>query len=222
MVLVRAGGGCFDAAVSVRPTPPAEALVVSLSARGQVCPVVGIGLFLLAALVLWRLDLLPGWLALVSGVEFGAIVVLGTVVALRSRRWGWVLRLDEDGVTVRDHERVPWSDLSGVTVTSMRPRWLFDPPWLVRRWRRPDRYPVVALLPRSGVELPAPRLPGGPGPRDRLAALRRRRYGTSLVLLPHATDVSVDQLLVASCTWGHLPVDVDASLATRGWHHAAG
>ena len=208
--------------MSVRPTQPAGALVVSLSARGQVRPVVSIALFLLCYPVLWRLGLIPGWLALAGILVFGAMGVFGGVVALRSRRWGWVLRLDEGGVTVRDHERVPWSDLSGVTVTSLRPRWLSDPPWFVRRWRRPDPYPVVALLPRPGVDLPAPRLPGGPGPRDRLGTLRRRRYGTSLLLMPHATDASVDQLLDAAHTWGELPVTVDPSLATRGWRHAAG
>ena len=208
--------------MSTRPTQPAAALVVSPAARGQVRPVVIVGLFLLAYPVAWSVGLIPGWLALTGTTVFGAVGAFGTVVALRSRRWGWVLRLDRDGVTVRGHDPVPWSGLSGVLVTSMRPRWLSSPPWDLWRRRRPDPYPVVALLPRRGVEVPPLRLPGGPGPRDRLGRLRQRRYGTRLLLMPHATDTSVGQVLAAARTWGDLPVTVDASLATRGWRDAAG
>lgn len=173
-------------------------LEVRLSARGQLRPVGLLLLFLLAYVALWVSHVIPPWMALAGVLVFGSISAFGLVTACRSRGWGWIVRLDAHGVTVRGGDAVPWHDLAEVVVTGMQPSWLFI---LGRR-----HYPVVAFVSRPGVQLPAPRLPGGSGPRDRLGAARERMYGTRLVLMPHAMTASVDQIVTAARDWGHLPV----------------
>lgn len=173
-------------------------LEIRLSARDQLRLVGLLLLFLLAYIASWAGDVIPPWLALAGVLTFGSISAFGLVTACRSRGWGWIMRLDAHGVTVRGCDAVPWSDLAEVVVTGMQPSWLFT------RGRR--QYPVVAFVPRPGIRLPAPRLPGGPGPKDRLGAARERMYGTRLVLMPHAMTASVDQIVTAARDWGHLPV----------------
>lgn len=102
---------------------------------------------------------------------------------------GRVLRLDAEGVTARDHPTVPWEGVVEVAVTSMQPG------WLSRSGGRP--WPVVAIVPRPGVQVPSLRLPGGPGPADRFGDVRERRYGSRLLLVPHATSASTEEILSA-------------------------
>ena len=173
-------------------------LDIHLSVRGQLRPLGLLGVILVAYLVLWAAGLIPRWLAIAGVVVFGAFTAFGLVTALRSRRWGAVVRLDLQGVVVPGRDAVPWTDLAEVVVTGVQPRWFFAP--------GRGRYPVVAFIPRPGVRLPALRLPGGPGPTDRFGAARERMYGTRLLFMPHAMTASVDQIITAARDWGHLPV----------------
>lgn len=190
---------------TTQPLP--DRLEIGLSVVGQLRPIALLTLFLLAYPLGWTLDLIPGWLALVGVLAFAIIIVFGLITALRSRSRGWVVRLEPAGVTVRDHDQIPWTDLERVKVTGLQPGWFF---LLGRR-----RYPVVALIPRPGVTLPALRLPGGPGPKDRLGRARERLYGTRLVLTPHAMNASVDEVAAAARDWGHLPVDFTPGVSPR-------
>jgi len=180
-----------------RPRP--DVLEISLSVRGQLRPVGLLVVFLIAYPVAWATGLIPGWLAAVGAVVFATIITFGLITALRSRRFGWVLRMSASGVTVRHRgPEIPWSDLDSIAVTGMKPSWFY----LVGR----RRYPVVAFLPRPGVTLPALRLPGGPGPRDAYGELRERLYGTHLVLMPHAMTATADDIAATAHRWGGLPV----------------
>ena len=188
-----------------------DRLEIGLSVAGQLRPIALLAPFLLAYPLGWVLDIIPGWLALAGVLVFAVFIVFGLITAFRSRSRGWVVRLEPAGVTVRDRDRdrdrVAWTDLARVKVTGLQPGWFF---LLGRR-----RYPVVALIPRPGVTLPALHLPGGPGPRDRLGPARERLYGTRLVLAPHAMSASVDEVATAARDWGHLPVDFAPGVSPR-------
>lgn len=182
-------------------------LEISLTMAGQLRPVGVLALVLVAYPVLWAVGVIPGWLAVAGVLVFGAIITFGLVTAVRSRRRGWVLRLEPSGITVRDRGRVPWSVLDEVLVTGLQPSWFF----LLGR----GRYPVLAFIPRPGVQLPALQLPGGPGQSDRLGAVRERLYGTRLVLMPHAMSASVNEVVTAARDWGQVPVDFSPALRRR-------
>ncbi|WP_375425792.1 hypothetical protein [uncultured Friedmanniella sp.] len=139
--------------------------------------------------------LIPGWLATVGGVEFAVIVPLAIRGLVRSRTAGVVLRLGVAGVTVRGYDVVPWSDLAEVVVAPMRPGWFLGS----------KRYPVLAFVPRPGVELPDPPTYG----RRRYTwgrATRIRRYGTSLLVMPHAMTATLEEIVDAAALLGGLPV----------------
>ena len=137
-----------------------------------------------------------GWVTgfLHPGLAIFGIVVLGSGVSLgvwswwRSRHAGWVLRLDRGGVTVRDRPCTPWTDIAQVRVSQLKPSWLF---WAGRR-----RLPVVAFIPRPGVELPWVRSPGQPSFRWQRAT-SQKLYGTPLAILASVTTAGVAEILTS-------------------------
>lgn len=140
------------------------------------------------------------------GAVFAVVRTFGLVTALRSRGWGWVLRLDADGVTVRDRPTVAWRDVAEVVVTPMQPVWFFWPQLLRLSRGGRLRWPVVTIVPRPGVEMAALPLPGGPVRPDRSSAARQRTYGSQLVLMPHAMSASAEEILTAAQRRGHVAV----------------
>lgn len=180
--------------------PARDALEVRLSAAGQLRVVGGLLLFCVLFGLFWARGRVSPWLAGAGLVEFGAFSLVGAVAAVRTRGQ-LVARLSPVGVERDGLPVVPWSDLREVVITGLQPWWLF---WLGR-----PRYPVVAFLPRPGVQLPLVRRRGstwqlrGPSWRDRP---QRRLYGTSLLFMPHAMTVTADQMACAAQEWGGLPV----------------
>ena len=164
-------------------------------ARRQLAPTLAVAAIAVASACLWYVDQADWWLLLLV-TEFGALAVLGVVVSVRSRRSGWVLRLDRHGVTVRGADPVAWTDLTQVVSGPVRP----FPAFTTGRWME-----VVAFMPRAGVELPGP--PHYRGTPQRWGAwLRRRFYGTNLTVLPQALSVSAEEMLDAARSWGGLEV----------------
>ncbi|MFW6775001.1 hypothetical protein ACOACO_11985 [Nocardioides sp. CPCC 205120] len=182
---------------------PDEALHVSPSARRQL-PTVAllVGLWCLYP-VLGLTGLIGPWLVAFGTVVLGWAVLLGVRSVLRARRSSWELRLDRDGVTVRDHPTVPWSQVDEVRITRMRPRWLF----------LASRHRVVAVVGRPGVELaalPSSRLAGPVVVAGGLGArLRHRWYGTQLLLMPSAVDASATTIAEAVQRFSEVPVRRD-------------
>lgn len=179
-----------------------DALLVRPSARGQAPTLLGIAAFFSAYVVLGALHLYPPWLTWLGIVVFGSALLLGLTVLARSTRADvpWMLRLHADGVTVAGHEVTPWTDLTMVRTTGLRPRALF----VVSLG-----YRVVAFVPRAGVQLPLLPRPHGPLLRraDGATARRARRwYGSRLLLLPYAYDVSVTDIEDAVRRFSDVPV----------------
>lgn len=83
-----------------------EALEVRQSAPKQLRTVLGLvaflGLFVLAGVT----GAVDTRLVLLGCAVFGALAILGFVLALRARGAPWELKLDAAGVTVRGHDRV--------------------------------------------------------------------------------------------------------------------
>lgn len=92
-----------------------------------------------------------------------------------------------------------------VRATGLIPGWLSRPPLLRSPWGS-DRWPVVAPVPRQGATMPPLRPPGGPGRSDRLGGVRQRRYGSRLLLMPHATTASTEEIPSAVQRWGGVTV----------------
>lgn len=165
-------------------------------ARRQLVPLLVLVGFAAYTAVLWSFDRSSWWLLLLAVVELGVVVPLGVYVAVRSQRSGWVLRLDQHGVTVRGAEPVPWTDLTGIALGPLKP----FPAFTVTRWTE-----CLAFVPRAGVELPGPPHHRG-RPQVWGSGFRRRFYGTNLIILPHAMSVSAEEVIGASRHWGELEV----------------
>lgn len=178
-----------------RHETPSESIEARYLARRQLFPTIMLAGFAVCFAVLWLRDHSGIWL-LLGVVEFSAFTVLGVVVVVRVRGSGWVLRLDEAGVTVRGAEPVPWSDLTQVVLGPLKPFPAFT---------TTKRSQVLAFIPRAGVELPGPPHFSG-RPQRWGASIRRRFYGTNLTVLPYALSVPADELIDASRTWGGLDV----------------
>lgn len=164
-------------------------------ARRQAAPALFMGALAAVCGLLLYADPSSWWLRL-AVIEFAVATCFLVLVTARVRRSGWVLRLDEGGVTVRGAEPVPWSDLTHVTLGPIAP-W---PAVTTTRWTR-----ILALVPRPGVELPGPPHHRG-RPQEWGRSIRRRFYRTNLTMLPHALSVPTEELLDACRDWGGLEV----------------
>ena len=176
----------------------ADALVLRQSPRRQL-PVLGLLVAVLAGyLALAANRVLPAWVSWSGVVVFSVVVTIGSIGLLRARRAPEELRLDAQGVTVRDAGLRPWSDIAEVRVTGLRPRWVFPVSF---------GYRVVTFVPRPGVvlaALPSARLRGAAGS---FAATRRDRwYGSQLIVATWAFDAPTEELLDAVRRFGDVPV----------------
>ncbi|MDN7122178.1 hypothetical protein INN71_12345 [Nocardioides sp. ChNu-153] len=180
---------------------PEQALHVSPSARGQLPVVAALVAVWCFYPVLGLTGVIGPWLVVIGMVVFGWVVLLGVRSVLRTRRSSWELRLDHDGVTVRDHPTVPWSGLRQVRVTGLRPRWMF---WASFGYR------VVAFVGRPGIDLPSlpsSRLTGPVTVAGTLGVrLRQCWYGTQLLVMPYAVDASAATIADAVQRFSDVPV----------------
>ena len=172
-------------------------LTVAWSVKKQLWSQIALALFAGVYAVGWATGFLEVWIAVPGLVVFGGALAYGGVVIWRMRSQDWVLRLDRNGVTVRDHGLVPWSDIAEVRVTGLQPSWYFV---FFRRWTA-----VVSFIGREGVDLPAPPFPGRPRHRW-LRAMGRRLYGTDLMVMPSAMTVSLSELLAGVVELSDTPV----------------
>jgi hypothetical protein len=180
------------------PGPRVEdALLVSQSTRRQL-PTLGIiAAFLCAYVLMGVFGGTSRWLMWVGVAVFGSVLLIGLYGALRARGASWELRLAPDGVTVRGQATRPWSDFIEVRVTGMRPRWFFV---------FSLGYRVVAFIGQPGLELPP--LPSAKlgGHLSGSARLRQRWYGSQLLLMPHAFDVTTKEVVEAVRRFSDVPV----------------
>ena len=184
--------------VRVSTTGVADVLELRQSVRRQL-PALGFLVVVLGGyLVLAWNDVLPAWITWSGVVVFAVILAVGLIGLLRAHRSAAELRLDADGLTVRDAVLRPWSDIAEVRVTGLRPRWVFPVSF---------GYRVVTFVPRPGVvlaALPSARLRGAAGS---FAATRRDRwYGSQLIVATWAFDAPTEELLDAVRRFGDVPV----------------
>lgn len=171
------------------------ALEVEFSGRTQVRTLIELGVFVLGYVLAWVFGVVPTWLAVAGVLLFGGLIVFSLVTSRRLKPNRPALRLDAGGVTVPGAVTVPWSRLSGVVVGPMRPTWLVGS----------RRLQLVSFLPGPGAELPGPPQPSG-RPQSWGHRLRRRLYGTNLVVLASALTSDGDQIAAAAQALGGLPV----------------
>lgn len=175
-----------------------DALLIRPSARAQVPTLVSLGLIFGGYLILGAAGVLSPSLAISGVVVFGVVLVIGGAGALRARNSQWELRLDPSGLTVRGHRFVPWTDLTEVRSTGLRPRWLF---------RFSLGYRVVSFIGKPGVELPALPSTSFKGRFERRSArVRERFYGSRLIVTPYAMDTSADKIANYLHRWSTLPI----------------
>jgi len=158
--------------------------------RLLVLPVVLVGVIALA----WWAGLLPPVVAAVFLVLALGIVLLLVVAARASAAHPVALRIDELGLTLPGCPVVPWSDVEVVEVGPLRPAWPIGRPKL-----------VAAVLPRTGVRLGGTP-EGGPRGSGWADGLRRRRYGTEVVLPLFALEADPEVVVGAIETRGRVPV----------------
>ncbi|SDU82344.1 hypothetical protein SAMN04488544_0519 [Microlunatus sagamiharensis] len=158
--------------------------------RLLVLPAVVAGVVALA----WWAGLLPPAVAVVFLVLSLGLLLLLAVAARASAAHPVALRIDELGLTLPGCPAVPWSDVEVVEVGPLRPAWPIGRPKL-----------VAAVLPRPGVRLGSTPDRGlkGSGWAD---GLRRRRYGTELVLPLFVLEAEPEVVVGAIETRGRVPV----------------
>jgi hypothetical protein len=175
-----------------------EALLISPSLRRQLPTLGAIAAIFCAYLLLGSLDVILPWIEWLGAAVFGLVLIIGFIVALRSRRAPWELRLDADGVTVRGHAVRPWSDFGEVRVSGLRPRWFFF---------LPQPYRVVSFVGRPDVVLdPLPSAEYRGGLARWAAAKRDRWYGTQLLVTPYAYDTTTEAVVDAVRRFSDVPV----------------
>jgi len=89
----------------------AVALEVRLSARKLLRPLKLLVAFLSYYVLGGVTGFIDARLAVVGVAFFGTIIASGLWMVSRARGAPWELQLDEGGLTVRGHDRIPWSDL---------------------------------------------------------------------------------------------------------------
>jgi len=183
----------------------AAALEVRPSVRKQLRPLTILVAFFTCYVLGAVTGFIDAWLAVGGVALFGVPIAIGLAQAARARRAPWELRLDHMGVTVRGHDRVPWSDVEEVRVSRLTPRWLWAPRFTPRFLRVDDD--VVSFVPSPGVEVPPLPSMAGRGRWGRFHHRRRQReYDTQLVVLLMTYDTSVGELVAAVERWSNVPV----------------
>ena len=184
--------------VRVPTTGVADVLVLRQSLRRQLPTLALIAALLGGYLVLGANGVLPAWITWPGVVVFAVVLAVGLVGALRGRRGPGELRLDAEGVTVRDAPVRPCADIAEVRVSGLRPGLVFPVSF---------GYRMVSFVPRPGVvltPLPSARLRGAVGS---WAATRRDRwYGSQLIVATWAFDATADELLDTVRLFGDVPV----------------
>ncbi|SEQ81637.1 hypothetical protein SAMN05421756_10686 [Microlunatus flavus] len=163
----------------------------------------------------WAAALVPLLLLTAAGlvtrnVVLSIVGLVGLVAGLgiqlgfswsRNRR-GPVMVLDQEGLLVRGHPRVAWSDVDKVVVSPIHvggSRALS----LLTTLQYGD---VVAFVPKAGVAMPPP--PGGlTRELNGWEKTRQSRYGTNLTVVASLFDVSPRQLARAAHRLGAVPVE---------------
>lgn len=185
----RAPSPRFPSMTSTAPRPTAGT-PLELRAAG-----IGLPLFILLVVVglpaFRRLISPHGTADFVLGVVDTIVVVVGLAVAivvgLRGRALGCLLRLDEEGVTVKGEPTVPWTDLSAV-------HWGKPPKG---SGKRHGALAPLVFVPRPGVVLaPVP----GPLLRSHYesrTARNLKRYGSPLVFAPAQLRTTGPEVLAA-------------------------
>ena len=179
---------------------PNDAVVVRASARAQLPAFIAIALFACGYAVGGLTGVIGAGLAVAGVVIFGGVLIVGAVGLRRIRSSPWEVRLEQQGVTVRGHEVVPWADFTEVRVTGMRPQWIFWASKLVG-------YRVVAFIATPGVVVPP--LPSSSywGSLERRAGkVRERWYGSRLVIMPRTTNVPIAAITAAVQGFSEVPI----------------
>jgi hypothetical protein len=135
---------------------------------------------------------------LCGGLALGLVVQL--VFSWSRNREGPVMVLDREGLRVRGHPGVAWSEVDKVVVGDFRVRRTVN-------WLTTLQYgPVVAFVPKAGAEMPPP--PGGlKRGSSSWESVRQARHGTNLTVVPSLFTVSARQLVHAAHRLGSVPID---------------
>lgn len=170
-------------------------LVIRRSRPGQLRNLAVLALFVVAYVVGSATGVLTGWIVAYGIVVFGAVFLVGLVGVARSGPAAPpLLVLGPEGIEVPGARTVNWSELAGVRLSGLRPRWLF---WFSfgATW--------VSFLPRLGVELP------GIGTRRRRPARNgwaTRVWGSPMTLALSTTTVTATDVLRAVTDLSTVPV----------------
>ena len=177
-----------------------QPLVIRPSARARL-PVLGLVTVLTAGFVLSVVaGIYPAALAVGCAVLYGTALIISVIAVLQARNADWDLRLDADGLTVRGHRTVPWSDLTEVRISGLQPG----------RWQRLSfGQKVAAFVARPGVDLPG--LPSLQSRRfqrvARWSSKRRiRLWGSDLAVLPSMTNADPTVVEAAVRRFSDVPV----------------
>lgn len=135
-------------------------------------------------------------------------LVLGLLVQLlfswSRNRQGPVMVLDREGLEVRGHPRVTWTDVEKVVVSKFQVRGSRALSWLTTL----QNGVVVSFVPRPGVRTPPP--PGGlKRELSSWESVRQTRYGTNLTVVPSFFNASACRIARAAHHFGSIPVEDD-------------
>lgn len=125
------------------------------------------------------------WLT-ISACVLVACLLLAVALTDRARAAGrWELRLEEDGVATPGNPKVPWSHIREVVVR----------PVVGSKAPYQDRNSAVVFVGVEGAEMPSVGSAPRRGPAGALGVSLRKKYGSNLLIIPSATDVSTAEVV---------------------------